>query len=158
MNAIVQKKRKWRGWKTNIETFLKAFSLQNWQHLFKFTAFFMFDFLVVVLSACSGALLDSMLKRYEPILPHSRPPPPPPSFTGPLPIIQLFVILDLFYFRYFSLSMTFTYFSAIYPGGHRLLHHTNYTRVYEGTQWRYSFRTKWINFYGDLVLSTELIA
>ena len=85
MNAIVQKKRKWRGWKTNIETFLKAFSLQNWQHLFKFTAFFMFDFLVVVLSACSGALLDSMLKRYEPILPHSRPPPPPPPSPGHFP-------------------------------------------------------------------------
>ena len=65
MNAIVQKKRIWRSWETNMETFVKAFSLQNWQieHLFKFTAVSMFDFLVVVLSACSGALHDSMPGR-----------------------------------------------------------------------------------------------
>ena len=71
MNAIVQKKRKWRSWETNMETFLKAFSLQNLQHLFKFTAVFMFDFLVVVLSACSGALLDSMPGRGDFFTPFS---------------------------------------------------------------------------------------
>ena len=63
MNAIVQKKRKWRSWETNMETFLKAFSLQNWQNIFKFTAVSMFDFLVVVFSASSGALHDSMPGR-----------------------------------------------------------------------------------------------
>ena len=63
MVAIVQKKKKWRSWERNMETFLKAFSLQNRQHLFKFTEVSMFDFLVVVLSACSGALHVSMLNR-----------------------------------------------------------------------------------------------
>ena len=66
-----KKKRKWRSWETNMETFLKAFSLQNLQHLFKFTAVFMFDFLVVVLSACSGALLDSMPGRGDFFTPFS---------------------------------------------------------------------------------------
>ena len=69
-----------------------------------------------------------MLLRYEPILPHPHPPPPLHRATSHH-TFHLFLILDLFYFRYFSLSMTFTYFSAIYPGGHMLLHHTNYTRV-----------------------------
>ena len=58
-----KKKKKWRSWEKNMETFLKAFSLQNRQHLFKFTEVSMFDFLVVVLSACSGALHVSMLNR-----------------------------------------------------------------------------------------------
>ena len=58
-----KKKKKWRSWEKNMETFLKAFSLQNRQHLFKFTEVSMFYFLVVVLSACSGALHVCMLNR-----------------------------------------------------------------------------------------------
>ena len=69
--------------------------------------------------------------RYKTVVPHPHPLPPPPLATGP-PLIIYFNFLDyqrILVLLSFPFFMTFTYFSAIYPGGHSFLERSNYTRV-----------------------------